>query len=115
MRRTLNSFRSVLCLGLLAGGMVAVAQQQPPTTPPAEGAQEPTARPGIQVPPPPPPKLPDVRQPGETGWWITLEGSFPTQKPDQLKGKAAAFSESGNIRLEGKPKFAQSVEIGMAV
>src|SRR5947209_13897251 len=72
-------------------------------------------RPTIQQPPPPPPKVPDVRQPGETGWWIGLTGWFPTEKPYIQKGRGATFTDSGNLQFQGTPKFSDGAEIGIAM
>lgn len=104
-----------LCLcALLCATAWGQSQQQPP---PEERQAPPgsASRPRLSEPPPPPPKLPDVRQPGETGWWAGLDVWFPTQHPVFDKGKAAAFSESSLVTLPGKPKYAEGAELGVAV
>src|SRR3954465_10279772 len=86
-------FTRSLPLGLIVCGMAfgqAQEQKPPEDRQPAPGSSN---RPQIQQPPPPPPRLPDVRQPGETGWWIGLTGWFPTQKPDFNKARAATFTD----------------------
>ncbi len=114
----------------------AQPQQQPPTTPPAAPAgqtpvtapQNPPAeapqdqpaapaqpRTGIRQPPPPIPKVPDIRQPGETGWWIGVSAWFPPQTPTIDKGKGAAFSQPSLTKLQGKPKIAQGADVGLAL
>jgi hypothetical protein len=88
-------------------------EQKPPeerTLPPGSAS-----RPTIQQPPPPPPRLPDVRQPGETGWWLGLYSSFPTQHPTFDKGRGAAFTEASRVEMQGKPKYAPGAELGLAV
>jgi hypothetical protein len=111
-----NFLRFPLCVGLAltfwaaAGG----AQQKPP--------EEPTAPPPanpldvkIQAAPTLPPKAPDVRQPGETGWWITLNGFFPNQQPVFDKGRAATFDTASRTSLAGSPKYAAGGELGVAL
>jgi hypothetical protein len=111
-----KSFRTgILCLGLLVCGNLWGQAQ--PTKPPEERQAPPgsASRPTIQQPPPPPPKLPDVRQQGETGWWIGLNGWLPTQKPIFDKGKGATFTEAARVEMQGKPKYAEGAEVGFAV
>lgn len=104
-----SSFRVIVCLSWIG---VAAAQEQPPVTTPAE---PPPPRTGIQQAPPPIPRVPDVRQPGETGYFIGLTGWFPTQKPTMNKGREAAFTEDTKNTLQGKPKYARGAEVGLAV
>jgi len=70
---------------------------------------------GIRTPPPPLPKYPDVKQPGETGFYIGLYAWFPVQGPVFEKGHAATFTDSSQITMQGKPKYAEGAEIGIAV
>jgi hypothetical protein len=96
----------------------ATAWGQEKQQPPPEERQAPpgsASRPRIEAPPAPPPRLPDVRQPGETGWWAGIDVWFPTQKPVFDKGKGAAFTEDARVSLQGKPKYADGAELGMAV
>ncbi len=99
--------------------------QTPPQTPPAPTppAQTPApadtqAPPGrsvlIKQPPPPPPKLPDVRMPGEMGWFVGVSGWFPTELPSFDKGRASLFTNSSKLQFQGKPKIARGGEIGIA-
>ena len=88
---------------------------QTPVPPPAE---EQPAGPHslIAQPPPPPPKVPDVRRPGESGFWVDIEGWLPRQQPYQNGGtKNIDFGNSTFIPLQGKPKFAESLDVGLAV
>lgn len=118
-----------LCLSLLffSPAWPARAQQpppatQPPATPPAEQTppQEQTPPPeqtrlGIRPAPPPLPKIPDVRQPGETGYWIGIMAWFPTESPTINKGHGATFTDASLTTLQGTPKFAEGAEIGIAL
>src|SRR4051794_17360411 len=107
-------FRSgFLSLGILLvswAPSVYGQQEPPPKGPPPRSGMG-----GLQTPPPPLPKVPDVRQPGEYGWWAEISGWLPTQKAYINKGKAAAFKPESFANLEGKPKYAEGAEIGMAV
>lgn len=92
---------------------------QTPVPPPAE-EQPTTPHSLIAQPPPPPPKIPDVRRPGETGFWIDLEGWLPKEQPYQNGGKkyntnGTSADTSTFITLQGKPKYAENLEAGMAV
>ena len=109
------------------------AQQQPPATPqqtppasstpqtgqtpvPPPAEEQPAPKSIIAQPPPPPPKVPDVRRPGESGFWVGVEGWFPTQQPEQFGGKQNTITtNSTHLPFEGKPKYAQTVEAGLAV
>ncbi len=101
--------RAIMCLSWI---VTAVAQQQPPTTPPPDAPRPAT---GIQQAPPPIPKVPDVRQPGETGYFAGIMGWFPKQAPYMDKGKGAAFDTASGTKLQGKPKYADGAEIGIAL
>jgi hypothetical protein len=106
--------RGISCLGLLLAGVIGATAQE--TKPPAEAPPPPpTMRPTIQQPPPPPPKVPDVRQPGETGWWIGVTGWFPVQQPFIDKGHGATFTQDAHLQFQGTPKYSDGVEIGIAL
>jgi hypothetical protein len=110
-----SSCTRFLSLGILvcAAAWGQAQEQKPPEerTPPPGSSSRPT----IQQPPPPPPRLPDVRQPGETGWWLGIGVGFPTQKPTFDKGAEAVFPQESNVQMQGKPKYAPAVELGLAV
>ena len=91
-------------------------QQQPPQqqTPPAESDLQPIQRGRIPEPPPPPPKVPDVRRPGESGYFIGISGWFPTQNPTFNRGNSATFLGSSLITMQGKPNVAEGAEVGVA-
>ena len=86
----------------------------PPATTPPEQAPVAQPRIGLRQPPPPLPKVPDIRQPGETGWWINVSAWLPTETPTIDKGHAATFTQASLTKLQGKPKFTQGVEAGIA-
>jgi hypothetical protein len=98
---------------LVCGAAWGQAQEQPPpeNRPLPPGS---SSRPTIQ-PPPPPPKLPDVRQPGETGWWVGVNVWFPKQHPIFDKARGAAFTEPSRVVLPGEPKYANGAELGIAL
>jgi hypothetical protein len=102
----------ILCFWVMAAGLWGQEQKPPEDRTPPPGS---ASRPRLQEPPPPPPKLPDVRQPGETGWWFGLNAWFPLQKPVFDKGHGAAFTEASRIEMQGKPKYAEGAELGVAV
>ena len=110
-----SSRTGLLCLGLLIGGALPGSAQQPPPPQDKQAPPGTASRPNIQQPPPPPPKLPDVRQQAETGWWAGVTAWFPTQQPVFDKGHGATFTEASRITFQGKPKFAQGAEVGLAV
>jgi hypothetical protein len=91
----------------------SAAQEPPPATSPEQTPAPPT-RGGIRQPPPPLPKIPDVRQPGESGFWLGINAWFPTQEPVLDKGRGATFTQATRSNLPGKPKYAQGAEIGVA-
>jgi len=84
----------------------------PQTPPPAE--EQPTQRGRIPEPPPPPPKVPDVRRPGESGYYIGITGWFPVQKPTFDRGNLSTFVGSSYIQMQGKPQVAKVLDIGVA-
>ena len=101
------------CVGLfflfwISCGEAQQTQQPPPTAPP------PTIR-TPQAPPPPLPQVPDVRQPGETGYSVGIFGWFPIQEPSIIKGRASEFTDPSNTKFSGKPKHAEGAEIGIAL
>jgi len=90
-------------------------QTPPTTTPPDQTPLSPQPRTGIRQAPPPLPKVPDIRQPGETGYWISVSGWFPTQTPTIDKGRGAAFTQSSLVKFQGKPNVSEGVDIGLAL
>jgi hypothetical protein len=89
---------------------------QTPVPPPAEDQPAPHSL--IPKAPPPPPKVPDVRRPGESGFWVDVEGWLPREHPYQNGGTKWPVSVTGSslfLTLQGKPKYAGTVEVGLAV
>ncbi len=101
-----------LCLtfGALTGGAQQKQPDQPTAPPPANPLDV-----RIQAPPTLPPKAPDVRQPGETGYWVTLDSFFPNNQPVFDKGNGATFTTASKTTLSGTPKYAAGGEIGIAI
>jgi hypothetical protein len=96
----------------------------PPATPPAQApTQQTPAAPqeggqpatGIRPLPPPMPKVPDVRMPGETGIWVGFTGWFPITGIAMDKGHDSNYSFSSRVIMQGDPKIAQGVDLGIAV
>ena len=93
----------------------APPQQQPVTQPQqSPGAPAQTGGPIVQA-APELPKYPDVRLPGESGWWIGLEGWDPQQEPIFDKGNASTSTTASRVTMAGKPKFAAGAEFGIAL
>jgi len=87
---------------------------QTPVPPPAE--DQPAPHSILAQPPPPPPKVPDVRRPGESGFWVGVEGWVPKQQPYMNGGTKSIVTDSSTfLTFQGKPNFAKTVEAGMAV
>ena len=98
-------------------------QQQPPATtpaapaqqqPPPEAGTQPQQRGRVPEPPPPPPKVPDVRRPGESGFYLGIAVWKPTEQPIFDRGEASTFSGDSRVAMQGKPKYAENFEIGVA-
>ena len=90
-------------------------QQTPPTTPPTTPAttQQPgtsTLGPNVQA-PPELPKYPDVRLPGEYGFYLGANAWFPKQHPTFDKGHESGITESSFVTLQGTPKLADGFEL----
>ena len=87
----------------------APADQQSPSQEPAQ-----TGQPNISA-PPELPKYPDVRMPGESGMWLGIGGSEPTNSPIFNKGRGSGITNNSLITLQGRPKLGESAEIGIAL
>lgn len=105
-------------IGLLYFCLAAWSAPQaapPAQTPPPQ--QEPSQQPGqstIQA-PPALPKYPDVRMPGEYGMWIGVNAWIPQGQPTFNLGHNSGQTISGQATMQGTPKLAQGVELGIAV
>jgi hypothetical protein len=103
----------------------AAAPADPQSAPPAEQPAVPAAPAENQPPvqtgqptitaPPELPKYPDVKMPGETGFWIGLGLSEPTGNPIFDKGRSSGFTTNSLITMQGRPKMGESAEIGFAL
>lgn len=49
------------------------------------------------------------------GYWISVSAWLPTETPTIDKGHAAAFTQGSLTKLQGKPKFTQGAEVGIAL
>jgi len=91
---------------LVAPGMAQESQQ--PRLPPPPVPRD------VQEPPPLPPKAPDVRQPGETGFFIGIMGWNPRQTPIMNRGRGATFEDQSLIKIQGDGKLGRGFEVGLA-
>jgi hypothetical protein len=87
----------------------APADQQSPSQEPAQ-----TGQPNISA-PPELPKYPDVRMPGESGMWLGIGGSEPTNSPIFNKGRDSGITNNSLITFQGRPKLGESAEVGVAM
>jgi len=111
-----NFLRLPLCLGICLTFWAATggAQQKPPEQPTAPPPTNPLDV-HIQAPPTLPPKAPDVRQPGETGWWISLTEFLPSGDPVFNKGRGATFTPDSLTSLPSNRNLGTGVELGIAL
>jgi len=61
------------------------------------------------------PKYPDVRLPGETGFWLGINLSVPKESPIFDRGHAATFPQSSLVIMQGSPKYEAGLEFGIAL
>jgi hypothetical protein len=103
-------------IGLLYFCLAAMAQQAPAQAPPQQEPVTPaqTGQPTIQA-PPELPKYPDVRLPGEYGFWISIGASLPQGQPVFDKGHNSTITTSSFVTMQGTPKMADSAEFGIAL
>lgn len=89
----------------------------PQTTPPATNPdqQQPQTSSGTKIQAAPQiPKYPDVRLPGETGWYLGVFAWVPKEQPIFNRGQAALFPQASLVTLQGEPKFVDGAEFGVA-
>jgi hypothetical protein len=96
-------------LVLWAGPCAAQEEKEPARVPPPSLPRE------VQQPPALPPKAPDVRQPGETGFYIGIATWVPRGTPIMNRGRKANFTDQSFVEMQGRTKFDRGVELGMAV
>jgi hypothetical protein len=86
-------------------------------TPPPAAQTVPQTQPGtgpIVKAAPEPPKYPDVRLPGEYGFYIGITGWLPREEPTFNKGRNSGYLNNSYIVMQGKPKLAEGAEFGIA-
>ncbi len=89
-------------------------QQTPPATPASPATPQPTGGPIVNA-PPELPKYPDVRLPGEYGFYLGITGWLPQQQPAFNKGRNSGIVDNSYITMQGKPKLADGAEFGLAL
>jgi hypothetical protein len=67
------------------------------------------------VAPPELPKYPDVRLPGEYGWYIGVETWSPKEHPIFNAGRNSGLTEPSYVTMLGDPKYGKGAEFGIAV
>ncbi len=90
--------------------------QTPPANPPAQPAQQ--QQPGngpIVNAAPELPKYPDVRLPGEYGFYIGITGWTPKEQPIFNKGRNSGIVNNSFVTMQGQPKVAPGAEVGIAL
>jgi hypothetical protein len=98
------------------------AQTAPPQTPAQTAPQSPLAPASAQPSSgpivnaaPEVPKYPDVRLPGEYGFYIGIDAWLPTQQPIFNKGRNAGYTANSYVVMQGQPKAAEGGEFGLAL
>lgn len=105
-----NSLTGFICPCLLFFSWIAPGHAQEP--PPTQPAPQQTGGPQL---PPPPPKVPDVRMPGEAGFFVGLMGWSPFGQPFFDKGRGAIYSDLSYLKIPGRPRIGgPGAEIGIA-
>ena len=96
----------------------AAAPQQTPAAPAAAPSADqtpaPSTGPTVTV-APELPKYPDVRMPGESGWSLGVQFSEPREHPTFDSGRAYVFTQSALVSMQGTPKFADGVDLKVAI
>jgi hypothetical protein len=120
-----KSATGLLCLCLIFAGLTCAGRAQTqnsdpkPADPAAQDQQTPptppqTGQPHIEA-PPEMPKYPDVRMPGERGFWIGLTGMAPTGHPIFDQGRNSGLTTPSLVQMQGQPKIGEGGEVGIAV
>jgi hypothetical protein len=89
--------------------------QTPPTAPVVPSQTAPPSGGPIVNAPPELPKYPDVRLPGEYGFFIGLNGWIPSEQPIFDKGRNSGYTANSHVLMQGKPKFSGGGEVGIAL
>lgn len=91
------------------------AQNPTTQTPPAQTPpDQPTPTAPIVVAPPELPKYPDVRLPGEYGFYIGIDGWIPKEQPIFNKGRNSGITNSSYVTMQGQSKLGKGFEFGIA-
>ena len=97
-------------------GQNPTTQAPPAQTPPAQTSpDQPTSTAPIVVAPPELPKYPDVRLPGEYGFYLGVDGWDPTQQPIFNHGRNSGLTNSSYVTFQGKGKTGKGAEFGIAL
>ncbi len=82
-------------------------------TPAPQTAEQPGSGPIVNA-APALPKYPDVRLPGEYGFYLGFNGWLPQEQPTFNKGRNSGIVNNSYIVMQGKPSFAEGAEFGVA-
>jgi hypothetical protein len=95
----------------------APVQIPPPQLPPAQQAapDQPTSTAPIVVAPPELPKYPDVRLPGEYGFYLGLDSWSPQEHPIFNAGHNSGNIYPSYVEMQGKAKYGKGAEFGLAL
>jgi hypothetical protein len=88
--------------------------QIPPASPLTPATPQPSSGPIVNA-VPELPKYPDVRLPGEYGFYIGIDTWFPTQQPIFNKGRNSGYTDNSYIVMQGKPNLNEGAEFGLAL
>jgi hypothetical protein len=91
--------------------------QVPPaqTPPPQLSPDQPASTAPIVVAPPELPKYPDVRLPGEYGFYIGIDGWDPQGHPIFNHGRNSGLTNSSYVTFQGKANTGKGAEFGLAL
>jgi hypothetical protein len=91
-------------------------QTPPAQTPPAQTPpDQPTSTAPIVVAPPELPKYPDVRLPGEYGFYFGIDSWSPQNMPIFNKGRNSGITNNSYVTMQGKAKLGKGAEFGLAL
>ena len=95
------------------------AQTPPSQLPQTPATQNPPDQPQsttpIVVAPPELPKYPDVRLPGEYGFFIGIDSWSPQNMPIFNKGRNSGITNNSYVTMQGKAKLGKGAELGIAM
>jgi hypothetical protein len=92
------------------------AQTPAGQTPAAQGSpDQPTSNAPIVVAPPDLPKYPDVRLPGEYGFYIGIDTWSPQEHIIWNTGRNSGLTTAAYVNMQGEPKYGKGAQVGIAV